>query len=65
MVYLVFAVANMDAILSGADVSKIYFNGKLLRSYLVKSLIKNDLEFPHSRCKYRGNARVYVMNKTH
>ena len=35
MVYLVFAVANMDATLSGADVSKIYFKRKFLRSYVI------------------------------
>ena len=57
---LPFAVANLDICLSGEDNSKVRFNKKFLRAYLVKSLVNNNLVFPHKRCKIRGKPSVYV-----
>ena len=56
---LIFAVANKDAVLSKEDVSKIRFNQKTLRSHLVRSILGETLYFPLSRCKTRGDVKVF------
>ena len=58
---LAFVLANLDAILAGADITKVNFSKKYLRAYVVRSLINKTLSFPHSRCKSRGKGTVYVM----
>ena len=61
---LVCAVANLDVILSGNDVSKICFNMKQLRSFLVESLLKGRLFFPTTRCSSHGENNVFAMKCT-
>ena len=56
---LPFAVANIDMVLSGGDVTKIRFDNRTLRSNLVKSFLNNELYFPFQKCKSRGDAVVF------
>ena len=51
---MVFALANLDVVLSGNDVSKVEFYEKTLRGSLVRSLVEDHLSFPFQRCKKRG-----------
>ena len=60
---LVFAAAHLDALLSGEDLSRIRFNQKTLRSYLVRSILGKTLHFPFSRCKNRGEVKVNSKNR--
>ena len=57
---LAFVLANLDAILAGADISKVEFPKKYVRAFVVKSLINKTLSFSHKRCKSRGKGNVYV-----
>ena len=52
---------NLDAILTGADITKVEFPKKYVKAFFVKSLIYKTLSFPSNRCKSRGNGTVYVM----
>ena len=56
---LPFAVANLDVTLAGGDISKVQFDTKLIRPHLVKSLIKQELSYPHRKIQSRGNAVIY------
>ena len=53
------ATANLDILLSGGDVSKVNFDQRTLRSYLVRSLLTGSLYFPKEKCKSRGGAKVF------
>ena len=56
---LVFAIANLDAILSGNDISKVNFYSKTLRGSLVRSLVQDQISFPFQRCKKRGDSNNF------
>ena len=58
---LVCATANLDAVLTGNDVSKIKYDQKLMRSYFVESLIAGRLFFPSGKFKTRGDVQVFSM----
>ena len=58
---LPFVLANLDAILAGADITKVKFPKKYVRAFFVKSLIYRTLSFPSKSCNCRGNDTVFVM----
>ena len=58
---LPFVLANLDAILAAADITKVKFPKKYVRAFFVKSLIYRTLSFPSKSCNCRGNDTVFVM----
>ena len=62
---LLFALANLDAVLSGNDISKLQLSERFLRASLVESLITGSLHFPSERCPSRGEAKLFAKKLKH
>ena len=56
-----FRISKLDAILAGADITKVEFPKKYVRAFFVKSLIYRTLSFPSKRSNSPGNDTVFVM----